>query len=97
MNYIAPVSDMLFNLRHIAKLDELAQLPGLEDASLETAQAVLNECAKFTQEVVAPLNHSAGTIRRMSPPCSGTKAPEQGKSIAGTEGGATSSGSFAAV
>ena len=59
MNYIAPVSDMLFNLRHIAKLDELAQLPGLEDASLETAQAVLNECAKFTQEVVAPLNHSA--------------------------------------
>ena len=59
MNYIAPVSDMLFNLRHIAKLDELAQLPGLEDASLDTAQAVLNECAKFSQEVVAPLNHSA--------------------------------------
>ena len=31
-------------------------MPGFEDAGLETAQAVLEECAKLNQEVLAPLN-----------------------------------------
>jgi hypothetical protein len=31
-------------------------MPGFEDAGLETAQAVLEECAKFNQDVIAPLN-----------------------------------------
>jgi alkylation response protein AidB-like acyl-CoA dehydrogenase len=31
-------------------------LPGFEDANLETAAAVLEECAKFNQDVIAPLN-----------------------------------------
>jgi alkylation response protein AidB-like acyl-CoA dehydrogenase len=31
-------------------------MPGFEDAGLETAQAVLEECARFNQDVVAPLN-----------------------------------------
>ncbi|MDI9332594.1 MAG: acyl-CoA dehydrogenase C-terminal domain-containing protein [Alphaproteobacteria bacterium] len=56
MSYIAPVKDMLFNLRHLANIDQIAQIPGYEDANLETTQAVLEECARFNQEVVAPLN-----------------------------------------
>lgn len=56
MTYIAPVKDMLFNLEHIANLETLVELPGLEDAGLETAQAVLEECARFCEQVVAPLN-----------------------------------------
>ena len=56
MSYTAPVKDMLFNLQHLADLDQIAQIPGFEDANLETAQAVLEECARFNQEVVAPLN-----------------------------------------
>ncbi|MEN9688783.1 MAG: hypothetical protein RI998_780 [Pseudomonadota bacterium] len=56
MSYIAPVKDMLFNMQHLAALDEIAQIPGFEDAGLETAQAVLEECARFNQDVVAPLN-----------------------------------------
>ena len=56
MSYIAPVKDMLFNLKHLADIDQIAQIPGYEDANLETAQAVLEECARFNQEVVAPLN-----------------------------------------
>ena len=56
MSYIAPVKDMLFDIEHLARIDEIARLPGFEDATLETAQAVLEECARFNQDVIAPLN-----------------------------------------
>ena len=56
MTYLAPVKDMLFNIEHLARIDQIAQLPGFEDADLGTAQAVLEESAKFNQEVLAPLN-----------------------------------------
>ncbi|PIQ55854.1 MAG: acyl-CoA dehydrogenase [Comamonadaceae bacterium CG12_big_fil_rev_8_21_14_0_65_59_15] len=56
MSYVAPVKDMLFNIEHLARIDQIAQLPGMEDAGLETAQAVLEEAAKFTQGVLDPLN-----------------------------------------
>ena len=56
MSYIAPVKDMLFNMQHLAGIDHIAAMPGFEDAGLETAQAVLEECARFNQDVVAPLN-----------------------------------------
>ena len=56
MSYVAPVQDMLFNIRHIARIDEIAKLPGFEEAGYDTAQAVLEECAKFNEGVIAPLN-----------------------------------------
>src|SRR3954466_13524875 len=56
MTYRAPPKDMLFDMEHLANLPRGAQLPGFEEAGLETAQAVLEECAKFTEGVVAPLN-----------------------------------------
>jgi alkylation response protein AidB-like acyl-CoA dehydrogenase len=56
MSYIAPIKDMLFNMQHLAGLDEIAKIPGFEDAGMETAQAVLEECARFNQDVLAPLN-----------------------------------------
>jgi 3-(methylthio)propanoyl-CoA dehydrogenase len=56
MSYTAPVKDMLFNMQHLAALDEIAKIPGFEDAGMETAQAVLEECARFNQDVLAPLN-----------------------------------------
>jgi len=56
MTYIAPVKDMLFNIEHLARIDQIAQLPGFEDADLGTAQAVLEESAKFNEDVLAPLN-----------------------------------------
>ena len=59
MSYKAPVKDLLFNIEHLARIDEIAQIPGFEDAGLETAQAVLEECARFNEEVVAPLNYEA--------------------------------------
>src|SRR5205085_6407552 len=56
MSYKAPVKDMLFDIRHLAKIDEIAKMPGFEEAGFDTAQAVLEECAKFNEGVVAPLN-----------------------------------------
>jgi 3-(methylthio)propanoyl-CoA dehydrogenase len=56
MTYRAPVKDMLFCMKELAGLEALAKLPGFEDAGLDTAQAVLEECARFNEEVVAPLN-----------------------------------------
>ena len=56
MSYVAPVKDMLFNIQHLANIDQIAQIPGFEDAGFDTAQAVLEEAAKFTEGVLAPLN-----------------------------------------
>src|ERR1700712_949884 len=56
MSYRAPVQDMLFDIRHLAGIDEIATMPGFEEAGFDTAQAVLEECAKFNEGVVAPLN-----------------------------------------
>ena len=56
MSYIAPIKDMLFDIEHLARIAEIAEMPGFEDAGLETAQAVLEECARFNQDVIAPLN-----------------------------------------
>ncbi len=56
MSYRAPVKDMLFVMKALANIDAVAALPGHEDAGLDTATAVLEESARFTEEVIAPLN-----------------------------------------
>jgi len=56
MSYRAPVKDMLFVMQALAGIDAVAALPGYEDAGLDTATAVLEECARFNEGVVAPLN-----------------------------------------
>ncbi len=56
MTYRAPVKDMLFCMKELAHLEEVSKMPAFVDAGLETAQAVLEECARFNEEVVAPLN-----------------------------------------
>jgi 3-(methylthio)propanoyl-CoA dehydrogenase len=56
VTYRAPVKDMLFCMQELAGLAEVAKLPGFEEAGIDTAQAVLEECARLNEEVVAPLN-----------------------------------------
>jgi alkylation response protein AidB-like acyl-CoA dehydrogenase len=58
MAFVAPVKDQLFCIKELAGIDQIAQIPGFEDAGFETAQAVLEESAKFNEGVVAPLNWS---------------------------------------
>ena len=56
MSYKAPLKDMLFDIKHLANIDAVAQIPGFEEAGFDTAQAVLEECAKFNEGVLSPLN-----------------------------------------
>ncbi|MEC4718560.1 acyl-CoA dehydrogenase [Noviherbaspirillum sp. CPCC 100848] len=56
MSYVAPLKDMQFVIKELAGLAQLNALPGCEDASPETVEAVLEENAKFCSEVIAPLN-----------------------------------------
>ena len=56
MTYKAPIKDMLFNIEHLADIAQVARIPAFADAGLETAQAVLEECAKFNEGVLSPLN-----------------------------------------
>ena len=56
MTYRAPLKDMLFVMKELAGLEAVNALPGCEDATLETVEAVLEENAKFCSEVIAPLN-----------------------------------------
>ena len=58
MSYVAPLKDMLFVLNELADLQAVNALPGCEDATSETVEAVLEENARFCGEVIAPLNQT---------------------------------------
>ncbi len=55
-DYTAPLRDMRFILREIAPLEEVNQLPGCGDVTLEVADAILTEAGKFATSVLSPLN-----------------------------------------
>jgi len=55
-DYRAPVKEMRFVMDELAGFKELSQFPGYEEATPDLADAILDEAAKFTGEVLAPLN-----------------------------------------
>jgi alkylation response protein AidB-like acyl-CoA dehydrogenase len=57
-DYRAPLADMRFVLRELVDWPWLMQLPGFGEASLDVAEAVLEEAAKFASGVLSPLNLS---------------------------------------
>ncbi len=54
--YKAPVDDALFLLNDVLHIDRYGNLPGFADASPDIIEAVLREAAKFSEEVLTPLN-----------------------------------------
>src|SRR5512146_2520506 len=56
--YAAPLKDMNFILNELAGLEQVARLPGYQDATPDTVQAILEEAAKFASGVLDPLNHT---------------------------------------
>jgi alkylation response protein AidB-like acyl-CoA dehydrogenase len=56
--YQAPLADMKFVLRELVDFELLAQLPGFGEVTLDLAEAVLEEAAKFANSVLSPLNRS---------------------------------------
>jgi alkylation response protein AidB-like acyl-CoA dehydrogenase len=58
MSYQAPLKDMRFVLNELAGLGEVAKLPGYQDATPDTVDAILEEASKFASEVLDPINYS---------------------------------------
>ena len=56
--YHAPLADIQFALNELAGLDQVASLPGNEEATPDVAAAILEEAAKFATNVLDPLNAS---------------------------------------
>jgi alkylation response protein AidB-like acyl-CoA dehydrogenase len=57
--YSAPLADLRFALHDVLDVESLfRRLPGLETATRDVVDAVLDEAAKFTEQVLAPLNQS---------------------------------------
>ena len=56
MTYTAPVKDISFVLNKVIGLQEIAKLEGFEEATEDMVGAILEESARFTGEVLAPLN-----------------------------------------
>jgi acyl-CoA dehydrogenase len=54
--YTAPLKDMRFVLTELAGLAEVAKLPGYEEATADTVDAILEEAAKFAAGVLDPIN-----------------------------------------
>ncbi|MEK9941106.1 MAG: acyl-CoA dehydrogenase family protein [Gammaproteobacteria bacterium] len=54
-NYTAPLEDLRFNLK-LASIEDVTTWPGFEDATADVDDAILEEAAKFSSNVLAPIN-----------------------------------------
>ena len=59
--YRAPLEDLAFVLHELIGADALAGCPAYQEYSADFADAVLAESARFSEEVLAPLNRSGDT------------------------------------
>jgi alkylation response protein AidB-like acyl-CoA dehydrogenase len=57
-SYRAPVEDVKFLLDDVFHFDRYNNLPGFADASADVRDAILTEAAKFSEEVLQPLNRT---------------------------------------
>ena len=56
MSYQPPVREHLFLLRDVLQIEKYANLPGFADAPMDVVEQILAEAARFSAEVLAPLN-----------------------------------------
>jgi hypothetical protein len=58
-SYHAPVEDWQFLLHDVLRIGQHAQLPGFADLSPDFTAQVLDEAARFHEEVLHPMNARA--------------------------------------
>ena len=58
MTYRAPVSDIVFTMRHVAGLDRAVADGVYRDLSADLAETILGEAGRFANDVIAPLNRA---------------------------------------
>tara|TARA_R110000868_G_scaffold4155_4_gene25218 strand:+ start:1511 stop:3268 length:1758 start_codon:yes stop_codon:yes gene_type:complete len=56
--YTAPLRDMQFVIEELIGLEDVAALPGFEEATSDTVQAILEEANKMARDVLSPINRS---------------------------------------
>ena len=56
--YRAPQRDMRFVLHELLEVEQLSRLPGYEDATADVVDAVIEEGAKFCENVLFPINRA---------------------------------------
>ncbi|WP_404290378.1 acyl-CoA dehydrogenase [Microvirga sp. RSM25] len=56
MTYRAPVSDIVFTMRHVAGLDRAMADGVYGDLSADLSQTILEEAGRFANDMIAPLN-----------------------------------------
>jgi len=54
--YNPPVQEILFILTELAGIDDVAALPGFEDATPDMVAAIVEEAGKLASNVIAPIN-----------------------------------------
>jgi 3-(methylthio)propanoyl-CoA dehydrogenase len=55
-DFVAPLDDIRFTLNHVARLEEISKLNGYQHADPDTVDTIIEEAARFFEEVIAPLN-----------------------------------------
>ena len=59
--YSAPLKDIRFVMQELAGLEQVVTLPGCEEATPDVVDAILEEAARFSSEVLSPLNRAGDT------------------------------------
>jgi len=54
--YNAPIRDMKFVLQEVLNVEQLTEYEKFAEADMDTLDAILEQSAKFSSEVLAPLN-----------------------------------------
>ena len=61
MAYQAPIADQMFVLKEVLALESFANLPKFADAPIDLVEQIVEEGAKFCENVLAPLNKVGDT------------------------------------
>ena len=59
--YYAPLKDIRFVMQELAGMEQVVALPGCEEATPDVVDAILEEAARFSSEVLSPLNRAGDT------------------------------------
>lgn len=59
--YCAPLKDIRFVMQELAGMEQVVALPGCEEATPDVVDAILEEAARFSAEVLSPLNRIGDT------------------------------------
>jgi 3-(methylthio)propanoyl-CoA dehydrogenase len=57
-DYIAPLKDITFLLKHVIGIEQIGKLPGCEEVSEDLVTSIMEEVGKLATNVLSPINRS---------------------------------------